>query len=407
MQSLKVLVVNCGGATFKYKLYQMPEETLLAQGHVDRLGSGGLGVLKHVTNAAAGREKYEVRHEMPVPDHRTAIHWMVEQLVSPEHGAIAVLEEIGVVGHKMAHDGMRLGVSAVLGQHEIDVLTEMVALAPVHNPPSLVGYEIFRELLPDTTQTASFETGFHHSVEASHYTYGLPFEWQEKYGVRRYGFHSCSHRYVSDRVEGLMGKPDGLKIALCHLGSGTSVCAVDHGQSVNIASGLTPQCGTMMSTRPGDYDAGAVNYIIRRTGITSEEYDRIEVKESGLKGISGIASGDMRDIEEAMEAGNERAKLAFDVFCNKVRYFIGAYFVQMNGVDAITFTAGIGENSPLVRRAVCRDLECLGAKLDEAKNLAGPEERSIHAADSKVAIWVIPTDEEIIVARDGARLLGG
>ena len=203
-----------------------------------------------------------------------------------------------------------------------------------------------------------------------------------------------------------MGKPDGLKIVLCHLGSGTSVCAVDHGQSVNIASGLTPQCGTMMSTRPGDYDAGAVNYVIRRAGITPQEYDRIEVKESGLKGISGIASGDMRDVEEAMEAGNERAKLAFDVFCNKVRHYIGSYFLQMNGADAITFTAGIGENSAHVRRAVCRDLECIGAKLDEAKNAVGPPERSIHAADSKVQIWVIPTDEEIIVARDGARLVG-
>jgi acetate kinase len=397
---MNILVVNCGGATFKYKLYRMPDETILAQGHVDRLGSGGDGALKY---QMPGRD--DIRVSMPVPDHHTAIEWMVAQRTSPEHGVLKSLDEIDVVGHKIAHDGMKIGARAVLGECEIGIIRDMIALAPVHNPPSLKGIEIFQELLPQTPQTASFETGFHYTVPPEAYTYGLPYEWLEKYGVRRYGFHSCSHRYVSGRVGKLMGKPSALKIVLCHLGSGTSVGAVRNGESVNIASGLTPQSGTMMSTRPGDYDAGAVTYIMKRTGISAEEYNRIEIKESGLKGISSVASGDMRDIEESAAGGNERAQLAFDVFCHKVRHYLGAYHLQMNGCDAITFTGGIGENSASVRRAICRDLECIGAKLDDKKNESGPAERAIHAADSRVQIWIIPTDEEIIVARDAVGLL--
>ncbi|MDQ3812522.1 MAG: acetate/propionate family kinase [Armatimonadota bacterium] len=401
MQKMNVLVVNCGGATLKYKLYQMPGERVLAQGHVDRLGSDR-AILKHLLPET----ETEVRVEMAVPDHHTAIRWMLDQLTSSEHGALETLEQIKVVGHKIAHDGMKLGDAAVLNSYEIAVIREMVALAPVHNPPSLTGIEIFQELLPGTPQTASFETGFHRTVAPAAYIYGLPYEWLEKYGVRRYGFHSCSHRYVSTRVGKLMRRPGRLKIILCHLGSGTSVCAVHDGQSVDIASGLTPQSGTMMSTRPGDYDAGAVNYIIRRAGLSAEEFDRLEIKESGLKGISGIDSGDMRDVEEAINAGHERARLAFDVFCHKIRHYIGAYYVQMNGCDAITFTGGIGENSVAVRQAVCHDLDCIGARLDDAKNASGPEERPIHARDSRVHIWIVPTDEEIVVARDSARLLG-
>ena len=399
-QSKIVLVVNCGGATFKYKLYEMPTAQILAVGHVDRLGSDR-GLLRH---KLPGRD-LEIRAELPVPDHRTAINWMCEQIVSPAHGALKSLNEITVVGHKIAHDGMKLGDCSLLGEREIGIIREMIALAPVHNPPSLTGIEIFQELLPNVPQTASYETGFHRTVKPEAYTYGLPYEWQSELGVRRYGFHSCSHRYVSSRCAELMGAPNKGKIILCHLGSGTSVACVKDGESQNIASGLTPQSGTMMSTRPGDYDAGAVNYVSGRLKLSPQEYNRIEIKESGLKGISGIESGDMRDVEEAMSAGNERAQLAFDVFCHKIRHYIGAYFLQMNGVDAITFTGGIGENSVAVRAAVCRELECIGAHLDDAKNNSGSDERAIHDANSRVQIWVIPTDEEIIVARDAARLV--
>lgn len=401
---MNVLVVNCGGATLKYKLYEMPAARVLAVGHIDRLGFENSS-LKHTAFSESGEAK-TTRAETPIRDHRSGIEWMSRQLTSGDTRVLASLDEIDVVGHKIAHDGMKLGVCSLLGDYEIDVIREMVALAPVHNPPSLVGIEIFQELLPEVPQTASYETGFHHSVAPADFTYGLPLEWRDQYGVRRYGFHSCSHRYVSHRVAQLMNKPyDETKTVLCHLGSGTSVAAVKNGESVGIASGLTPQSGAMMSTRPGDYDAGAVNFMIRNLGITPEEYDRIEIKESGLKGISGISTGDMRDVEEAMQSGNERAKLAFDVFCNRVRDYLGLYHLRMNGCDAITFTAGIGENSDLVRAAVCRDLECIGAKLDEAKNASGAAERSIHAADSKVQIWVIPTDEEIIVARDAMTLI--
>jgi acetate kinase len=396
--SHKILVVNCGGATFKCKLIAMPDERILASGHVDRLATGKPGVLQH----RAGES--EAREEFVVPDHRAAIEWMCAQLLSPESGVLRSLDELDVIGHKMAHDGMRLGLSGVLDEYAIQTLRDMIPLAPVHNPPSLVGYEIFKELLPNALQTASFETGFHRTVAPEHFTYGLPLEWREKYGVRRYGFHSCSHRFVSSRCAELMNKPDA-KIILCHLGSGGSVAAVNAGKSVNISSGLTPQCGTMMSTRPGDYDAGAVNYISRLLDISREEYDRIETKESGLKGISGVASGDMRDVETEMQNGNERAQLAFDVFCEMVRHYIGAYFVQMNGLDAITFTGGIGENSFAMRERVCKNLEAIGAKLDDAKNRGGVDERSIHAADSRVQIWIIPTDEEIIVARDAMEFL--
>ena len=396
--SHKILVVNCGGATFKYKLISMPDERVLASGHVDRLGTGKLGVLQHRANEKT------VREELVVADHRAAIEWMCAQLLSPTSGVLGSLDELDVIGHKMAHDGMKLGVSGVLDENAIKVLRDMVPLAPVHNPPSLIGYEIFRELLPHALQTASFETGFHHTVAPEHFTYGLPLEWRDNYGVRRYGFHSCSHRFVSSRCAESMSKPDA-KIILCHLGSGGSVAAVNAGKSVNISSGLTPQCGVMMSTRPGDYDAGAVNFMSRQLGISREEYDRIETKESGLKGISGVASGDMRDVEEDMQNGSERAQLAFDVFCEMVRHFIGAYFVQMNGLDAITFTGGIGENSVAMRERVCKNLEAIGAKLDDAKNQSGADERSIHADDSRVQIWVIPTDEEIIVARDAMEFL--
>lgn len=396
---MNVLCVNCGGATFKYKLFSMPEERVLASGHADRVGSGGDGVLKHAT---PGRT--EVREVREVPDHRAAIEWMLRRLTAPEGGVLASLDEIDVVSHKLAHDGMKLGEAGVLGAAEIETLRAMIPLAPVHNPPSLVGIEIFRQLLPRTTQTGSFETGFHRTVPEEVYTYGLPLEWREKYGVRSYGFHSCSHRYVSARVARHMGKPDA-KIILCHLGSGTSVCAVSGGRSVAISSGLTPQCGTMMSTRPGDYDAGAVTFMMRQAGLTVEEYARIETREAGLRGISGIASGDMRDVEAAMSAGDARAKLAFDVFCHKVRHYIGAYFVALGGADAISFTAGIGENSAAVRAAICRDLECIGVQMDAAKNAEGEPERAIHTADSRVQLWVVPTDEELIVARDAVRLL--
>lgn len=399
MKSLNILVVNCGGATFKYKLYRMPDETILAQGHVDRLGTGIAGSLKH---QVPGKE--DVRDEQVIPDHRAAIEWMLEQLTNGPLKVLLSLGEIDVVSHKIAHDGMKLGTCAVMGKKEIQVIRDMLPLAPIHNTPNLMGMEIFQELLPHVPQTGSFETGFHHTVPPEAYTYGLPYEWQEKYGVRRYGFHSCSHRYVSGRCAELMQNPQA-KIICCHLGSGTSVAAVKAGKSQNIASGLTPQCGVIMSTRPGDYDAGAVTYMMRQLDISAKEYDHIELKESGLKGVSGIASGDMRDVEEAMEAGNERAKLAFDIFCHQVRHYIGSYFVQLGGADAITFTAGIGENSPQMRAAVCRQLECIGAKMDETKNIDGSPERSIHTDDSKVQLWIIPTNEEIIVARDALGLV--
>jgi acetate kinase len=399
MKTMNILVVNCGGATFKYKLYRMPEETILAQGHVDRLGTGIAGPLKH---QVPGRE--DLRDEQIIPDHHAAIEWMLHQLVDGPLKVLSSLNEIDVVSHKIAHDGMKLGTCAIMGEKEIQVIRDMLPLAPIHNTPNLIGMEIFKELLPDVPQTGSFETGFHHTVPPEAYTYGLPYEWQEKYGVRRYGFHSCSHRYVSGRCAELMQNPNA-KIICCHLGSGTSVAAVNAGKSINIASGLTPQCGVIMSTRPGDYDAGAVTYMMRQLGISPDEYDRIELKESGLKGVSGVASGDMRDVEEAMKQGSARAKLAFDVFCHQVRHYIGSYFVQLGGADAITFTAGIGENSSRVRAAVCHELACIGAKMDEAKNTEGAPERSIHTKDSKVQIWVIPTNEEIIVARDALQLL--
>jgi acetate kinase len=397
---MNILVVNCGGATLKWKLFEMPRERVLADGHIDRVG-GERAELRH-----RSAERGPMRVTQAVPDHHSGIRWMLEQLTSAQHGALAALDEIDAVGHKIAHDGMRLGDAALLGEAEVGIIREMVPLAPVHNPPSLRGVEVFQELLPGTPQTASFETGFHHTVAPEAYTYGLPHEWQTAYGVRRYGFHSCSHRYVSSRVAELMGRPTPPRIIPCHLGSGTSVCAVQDGRSVGISSGLTPQSGTMMSTRPGDYDAGAVNYLCRRAGISAEEYDRIEIRESGLRGISGIASGDMRDIEAAMAQGDPRARLAFDVFCHRIRHYLGAFHLQMGGCDALTFTGGIGENSAAVRRAVCRDLQCIGAALDEERNSASePAERAIHSAASRVQIWIVPTDEEIIIARDAYRLL--
>jgi len=395
---MNILVLNCGGATLKYKLLKMPEEQVLAQGLLDRLGSSE-AVFTHRGPGGALWSR-----PVDAPDHRPGLRLIFETLTDPLQGVLASLDEIDAVAHKLAHGGEKITGAVRITAEVIAAMEEMVPLVPLHNPPNLRGIEIVRELLPDTPQVGTFETSFHHTVPRYAWLYPLPYEWYERYHVRSYGFHSASHRYVTQRAAELVGqRPEELKIISCHLGSGTSVCAIQHGRSLDISSGLTPQSGTTMSTRPGDFDPFVILYLLQQ-GLPVDELSRLLTKESGLKGISGI-SGDLRDLEAAAAAGHERAKLALQTFNYTVRRFIGAYLVELGGLDVLAFTGGIGENSPRVRAEICAGLEFLGLTVDEERNECRGEERLISPDEAPVKIAVVCTDEELIVARDAWELL--
>ncbi|HIE52489.1 MAG TPA: acetate kinase [Armatimonadetes bacterium] len=395
----KILVLNCGGATLKYKLFAMPAERVLAQGHIDRLGTER-AVFTHTVS-----ERGSLQRQQPIPDHLSGMRLVFAALVDPEHGVLSSLEEIDALAHKLAHGGEKIRGAVRITEEVIAAMEEMVPLVPLHNPPNLQGIAVVRELLPAVPQFGTFETSFHHTVPQHAWLYPLPYEWYEKYHVRSYGFHSASHRYVTQRAAELVGRrPEELKIISCHLGSGTSVCAIKYGQSLDISSGLTPQSGTTMSTRPGDFDPFVITYLMERAGIDAAEMNRILTRESGLLGISGL-SGDMRDLEEAAAAGNERAALALRVFNYYVRRFIGAYLVELGGVDVLSFTGGIGENSPRIRAEICAGMEWLGIAVDPQRNNCWGEERIISPTGQSVKVVVVCTDEELIVARDAFRLL--
>jgi acetate kinase len=389
---MNILVLNCGGATLKYKLFDMPAETVRAQGLADRLGTERATF----THTVPGREPLVLQR--PLPDHLTGIRLLLETLVDPSHGVLATLDEIDAVAHKLAHGGEKITGAVRITDEVIAAMEEMVPLVPLHNPPNLTGIAVVRELLPDTPQYGTFETSFHHTVPSHAWIYGLPYAWYEDHHVRSYGFHSASHRYVAQRAAELVGRPvEDLRTISCHLGSGTSVCAIRGGQSQDISSGLTPQSGTMMSTRPGDFDPFVILYVMDRLGLDTREMNRLLTKESGLLGISGV-SGDLRDLEAAADAGVARAQLALDAFVYHVRRYVGSYLLELGGVDILSFTGGIGENSPRIRAAVCRDL-------DPQRNEQRGQEGIISAEGQPAQIVVVRTDEELIVARDALRLL--
>ena len=399
---MKVLVINCGSSSLKYQVLDMEGEILMAKGLVERIGIDG-SVITHTK--LTGGEDVKWKNEVPMPTHKEAIQQVLDAIVNPEYGVIKSMDEIGAVGHRVVHAGEKYAGSVLITEDVVNALEECTDLAPLHNPPNILGIKACQELMPDTPMVGVFDTAFHQSMPAESYIYAIPYEFYEKYRVRRYGFHGTSHKYVALRAAEMIGIPvTQLKLITCHLGNGASVTAIKNGKVVDTSMGFTPLEGLVMGTRSGDIDPAILQFIEEKEGITSSRVNQILNKESGVFGISGISS-DFRDLGAAAEEGNERAILALKIFAHKVRAYIGAYIAEMNGVDAIVFTAGVGENDIGMRDIICDNLDFLGIHLDLIKNRVRGKETVISADDSKVKILLIPTNEELMIARDTAYIV--
>jgi acetate kinase len=398
---MKVLVLNCGSSSLKYQLFDMTDESVLAKGLVERIGIDG-ATIKHTKTGQAA-----VSSATDIPNHKVAIRLVIEHLLDPSHGALGSLNELTAVGHRVVHGGEKFAHSVLIDQEVLDVIEECVPLAPLHNPANLMGIRAVLDLLPEIPQVAVFDTAFHQTMPPKAFTYGLPYHYYEENRLRRYGFHGTSHFYVAHRTAEILGRPiEELKIVTCHMGNGSSITAVDGGKSVDTSLGFSTVPGILMGTRAGDLDPVMILHLMEQEGITPKAMSHILHKESGVLGISGISS-DLRDIEEAASTGNERATLALDMLCYGVRKYIGAYAAAMGGIDAVVFTAGIGENSVLVRQMVSEGLEFLGAKLDLSRNNIRGKEAIVSTDDSRVKILVVPTNEELVIARDTKSLTNG
>ena len=396
---MNILVINCGSSSLKYQLINSDTEAVLAKGLCERIGIEG----SQITYQPAGGDK-EVTVS-PMPTHTQAIQLVLDALTNEKTGVIKSLKEVGAVGHRVVHGGEKFTSSTLLTEDAIKAIEECNDLAPLHNPANLIGIRACQELMPGVPMVAVFDTAFHQTMPDVAYTYGIPYEYYEKYKVRRYGFHGTSHSYVSKRTAEIVGKPyDQMKIIVCHLGNGASISAVNCGKSVDTSMGLTPLEGLVMGTRSGDLDPAIIDFVGKKEGLSLDEMNEVLNKKSGMLGISGVSS-DGRDLEAAAETGNKRAQLALDVFDYRVIKYIGAYAAAMNGVDAIAFTAGIGENNIKMRKDVCSSLTYLGVKLDEEKNNVRGEERIISADDSKVQVLLVPTNEELAIARETLALV--
>lgn len=396
---MKVLVLNSGSSSVKYQFIETSTREVLAKGQVERIGMDD-AVLTHIR---ADGDTVKISAE--ILDHNIAIEYVIAILLSKNHGVIKDKSEIEAVGHRVVHGGEAFSGSVLITDEVIEEIRENIELAPLHNPHNLRGILACKRLLPNTPQVAVFDTAFHQKMPEYAFIYGLPYELYKRYKIRRYGFHGTSHRYVSKRASEILGIPlEKLKIITAHLGNGCSMSAVKFGVSVDTSMGFTPLEGLLMGTRSGDIDPAVVIYIMSKEGLTMAEVNALLNKHSGLVGISGVSS-DMREIIKEMKNGNPRAKLAFEVFCYRVKKYIGAYSAVMGGVDAIVFTAGIGENSPDVRKKVCEDLEYLGIKIDDEKNNSPEKEKIITRDDSKVKVLVIPTNEELVIALDTAEIV--
>jgi len=392
---MKVLVINCGSSSLKYQVLDMTTETLLLKGIVERIGLEG-SVLKHEKTSVD--EKFI--QETPMNDHKEAIQNVIHALLDPIYGVVKSMDEIGAVGHRVVHAGEKYSQSVMIDAAVIASLEECIELAPLHNPPNLLGISACRELMPNTPQVAVFDTAFHQTMPPESYTYAIPYEYYLKYGIRRYGFHGTSHKYVAERAADILGvNIADLKLITCHLGNGASVSAIKRGKCLDTSMGFTPLAGLPMGTRSGDIDPAIISFVADKENMSADEVLEVLNKKSGMLGISGVSS-DFRDIGDAIADGNERAELALKVFALHVRYYIGAYIAEMNGVDAIVFTAGVGENDTGARDVICSELGNLGIKLDLVKNKVRAKEAIISRDDSKVAILLIPTNEELMIARD-------
>lgn len=396
---MNVLVINCGSSSLKYQLIDMENEEVLAKGLVERIGIEGSRV-KHTT---VGKEQVII--EEPMKDHRRALELVLNALVDENYGAIKSMDDIYAVGHRVVHGGEEFADSVVIDDKVMEALNACVDLAPLHNPPNIMGIEACKELMPNTPMVGVFDTAFHQTMPAENYIYALPYEYYEKYGIRRYGFHGTSHKYVSLRAAEMLNRPvEELNIITCHLGNGSSLCAVKGGKSIATSMGFTPLAGLVMGTRCGDIDPAIISFISEKENLSLDEVNNVLNKKSGVLGISGISS-DFRDLEEAQEKGDKKAELAINVFCNKVKEYIGAYSALLGKVDAIVFTAGIGENSSSIREKICEGLEGINIIIDKELNNIRGKEAIVSKNSSPVKILVIPTNEELMIARDTVKLV--
>ncbi|MBO4390264.1 MAG: acetate kinase [Lachnospiraceae bacterium] len=395
---MKILVINCGSSSLKYQLIDSETEHYLAKGLCERIGIDG--VLNH---SVPGKDKFV--DESPLPTHKDAVSAVLKILTDPEKGVISSLEEIDAVGHRVVHGGEYFSKAVLVSDDVIEKIGLCSDLAPLHNPANLIGINACRELMPNTPMSVVFDTAFHQTMPRKAYLYGIPYSYYEEYGIRRYGFHGTSHNYVSHRVAKLMGRPiEDLKIIVCHLGNGSSISAVDGGKCVDTSMGMTPLEGMIMGTRSGDLDPAIVQYIAKKENMSIDQVLDVLNKKSGLLGISGTSS-DFRDILSASEQGDERAKAAFEAFAYRIVKYIGSYVAAMNGVDAIAFTAGIGENNSLIRETVLSSLAYLGVKVDPEKNALRGDEVMISTEDSVVKAFAVPTNEELAIAQETVALL--
>ena len=396
---MKILVLNCGSSSIKYKLFDMTTKEVLAQGGIEKIGLVGSFLKLTLPN---GEKKIL---EKDIPEHTAGIEFILNTLVSPEYGAIKSLDEINAVGHRMVHGGERFSESVLLNKEVLDAFIACNDLAPLHNPANLKGVNAVSAILPNVPQVGVFDTAFHQTMPDYAYMYAIPYELYEKYGVRRYGFHGTSHRYVSQRVCEFLGvDPKGEKIITCHIGNGGSISAIKDGKCIDTSMGLTPLEGLVMGTRSGDIDAGAVTFIMEKEGLNATGISNLLNKKSGVLGVSGVSS-DMRELEAAVAAGNPKAILAEKMYFYRIKKYIGAYAAALGGVDIILFTGGVGENQANCRSEVCEGLEFMGVKIDLEKNKVRGEEAIISADDSKVTVAVIPTDEELMIASDTLAIL--
>lgn len=398
MKERKILIANVGSTSFKYQLFSFPEEKVLAKGRVERVGAASSPFSHSVANKV-------FQGEAEVKDQTSAIKLCLDFLLSAEANVLSSLEDIDAVGFKTVHGGKFRGVH-LLTEDVLEEMERFSIVAPAHNPPYIKAIRIFRELLPSTALVGVFEPHFHTTIPLYARIYGIPYEWYEKYGIAKYGFHGASHHYIAERTPEVVGRSrEELKIISCHLGGSSSLCAIKNGQSVDTSMGFSAQSGILNATRCGDLDVFVIPYLIKEADMSIEEISQELVKRGGLLGISGI-SGDMRDLLESASRGNERARLAIDAFCYGIKRYIGGYVAVMNGLDVLVFTGGIGEMSPPIRKKICEDMDYLGVEIDEEKNLSAVgREVIISPEGSRVKVAVIPTNEELIVARETVKLL--
>ncbi len=397
---MKILVINCGSSSLKFQLIDSETEQWLAKGLCERIGIDGSQI---VYQKAGGDKETTVS---PMPDHTEAIRLVLEALTNEKTGAIKELSEIDAVGHRVVHGGEKFASSTLITPEVIEAIKECNDLAPLHNPANLIGIDACQKLMPGVPMVAVFDTAFHQTMPPEAYMYGLPYSYYEKYKIRRYGFHGTSHSYVSKKLaEDLGKKPEDLKVIVCHLGNGASVSAVKYGKCVDTSMGLTPLQGLIMGTRSGDIDPAIIEFIAHKENKNIDEVMTILNKKSGVYGLSGDLSSDFRDLEDAYNKGDEKAKIAVKTFCYNVAKYIGAYTAAMNGVDAIAFTAGVGENAAFVRKLICEYLGFLGITIDDAANNTRGDDTVISTKDSKVTVMFIPTNEELAIARETLALI--